>query len=435
MGGVNDSLIVYFGRSTTYNVAFLTALEKAGYKSGGRIQLDDKGFGTTLHPDAVIIDSSLGTDDEVEAFVKKLRGGAIPSLVIMVIVGGQSDGAGCSDFCVKLLSAGASDVIGTDMDVDVFAARVAVAMKLADKTLPVPAVRPAGQAIRSMELGEVLGSRYELEAVLGIGGMGIVYRARDITLDRYVALKILPDDQNLRKHHIERFLREGEIMARLDIPEAVHIFDMGTEPVNYIVMELIQGEDLEQILETRLMSPGEMVECAIVVAKALDKIHKADIVHRDLKPSNIFKDSSGRIRILDFGISKLFNASVSLTRPGVTLGTPIYMAPEQLDSNMGPVSGRTDIYALGLIMYEMITGKVPFREDGMLNVIKEIVMGSPMSLRKVRPDIDPALDKIVMKATAKKPEARFASAGEMAKALEELDLSLPGYDKAAEGHE
>ena len=169
-------------------------------------------------------------------------------------------------------------------------------------------------------------------------------------------------------------------------------------------------------MQERLLSPAEMVRIAITVAKALYKVHQAGIVHRDLKPSNIFIDQKGRVRLLDFGISKLVDAPVMLTMPGSTLGTPIYMAPEQFDLSIGEVSARTDIYALGLIIYEALVGRVPFREDGIMNVIKEIVMGSPMSLRKVRPQVDPQLDKIVLKATSRKPEQRFQKALEMTEA-------------------
>lgn len=434
MSGSNrGAVVVYYGKGTTYNLAFLGALERAGYNSGGRATLSAEGLGQTLHPDVIIVDCGLATWPRAVDFIAQLRQNPDLSECVLIAIVSSQDGEGGEDPSIKLLAAGASDVVDVNTDPEVLVARIGVALRSYTKEVPIPKVRSAHSPVMTVGVGDTLG-HYRLEAILGIGGMGVVYRALDTDLDREVAIKVLPDDANLAKHHIERFLREAEIMARLNIPETVHIFDVGNQPVNYIVMELIQGHDLEQLLQERLLSPAEMVRVAITTAKALDKIHQVGIIHRDLKPSNILIDQKDRVRLLDFGISKLIDAPLMLTMPGSTLGTPVYMAPEQFDLSMGEVSPRTDIYALGLIIYEALVGRVPFREDGLMNVIKEIVMGSPMSLRKVRPQVDPQLDKIVLKATARKPDQRFANALEMAQALEKLNLSLPDYSVIKEGH-
>ena len=425
--------VVYYGKGTTYNLAFLNALEQAGYNSGGRAVLSAEGLGQSLNPDIIVIDCAVANWTQTVDFIAELRQNKALQECVLVAIVSSKDGENGEDPSIKLFAAGVSDVIDVNTDPEVLVARIGVALRSYTKEVPIPKVRSSRTQVEVVGVGDTLG-RYHLEAILGIGGMGVVYKAVDTDLDREVAVKVLPDDANLAKHHVERFLREAEIMARLNIPETVHIFDVGSQPVNYIVMDLVKGRDLEQLLQERLLSPAEVVRIAITVAKALYKIHQAGIVHRDLKPSNILIDHKGRVRLLDFGISKLLDAPVLLTMPGSTLGTPVYMAPEQFDLSMGEVTARTDIYALGLIIYEALVGRVPFREDGIMNVIKEIVMGSPMSLRKVRPQVDPKLDKIVLKATSRKPEQRFQNALKMAEALEALDLSLPDYSVIKEGH-
>ncbi|MGM9991443.1 MAG: serine/threonine-protein kinase [Candidatus Bruticola sp.] len=428
-----DITVVYYGKGTTYNLAFLSALERAGYISGGRTSISADGLGAEIIPDVIIIDCALATVDQVAEFIAQLRQPVqLADCVIVAVISSRDNSFG-EEPSVKLLTAGASDVVDINTDPDVLTARVGAALRACSKNVPISNVRSSRRPVCNIGVGDTLG-RYELTTILGIGGMGVVYKAVDKDLEREVAIKVLPDNADLSKRQIERFLREAEIMARLSIPETVHIFDVGSTPVNYIVMDLIQGHDLERLLSERLLSPAETVQIAATTARALHKIHQAGIVHRDLKPSNIFTDKNGKVRILDFGISKLLDAPVLLTLPGSTLGTPVYMAPEQLDSSLGEISARTDIYALGLIIYEAITGRVPFREDGVMNIIKEIVMGSPMSLRKVRPQVDPKLDQIVLKATARKPAQRYNSALEMADDLEKLDLTLPDYNTVKEGH-
>ncbi|MGM9998353.1 MAG: protein kinase [Candidatus Bruticola sp.] len=431
--GNRGASVVYYGKGTTYNLAFLNALERAGYTSGGRTALSSEGLGSNIIPDVIIIDCALATVSKVAEFTAELRRVATFAECVIIAVTSPRDNSFGEEPCVKLFESGVSDVIDINTNPLVLTARIAAALRAYSKDVPISNIRSARGPVCDIGVGDTLG-RYELTNILGIGGMGVVYKAVDKDLEREVAIKVLPDNADLSKRQIERFLREAEIMARLDMPETVHIFDVGSTPVNYIVMDLIKGHDLEQLLSERLLSPAETVRIAATTARALYKIHQAGIIHRDLKPSNIFTDKNGRVRILDFGISKLLDAPVLLTLPGSTLGTPVYMAPEQLDSSLGEVSVCTDIYALGLIIYEALVGRVPFREDGVMNLIKEIVMGSPMSLRKVRPNVDPKLDQIVLKATARKPAQRYASALEMAIDLEKLDLTLPDYSVIKEGH-
>ena len=425
---MSTSSVVYFGKGTSYNLAFISALEKAGYTSGGRSKLSCEGLGEKLVPDIVVVDTSLAPLEEIVEFLQGLhRNVTLKNSVFVAVVPYDEMGRTENNPGVVLLGKGiVNEAVASDSEPDVFVARVAVALHLANKIVPTPLVRSSSMPTAKVNTGDII-DHYCLDTVLGIGGMGVVYKATDINLDRTVALKVLLDDINLKKIQVERFLREGEIMARLGVPGIVKILDIGHEPVNYLVMEFIEGQDLEQIIEDHLLTPAEIVKIAISVAKSLHKIHEAGIIHRDLKPSNISVGNNGRIYILDFGISKLVDAKVLLTMPGTVLGTQVYMAPEQLDSRMGEVSCQTDIYALGLIMYESMVGVAPFHEKGIFNIIKEIVTGSPMAMHKVRPEIDPNLEKIILKATARKPCQRFATALEMAESLEKLDLTLPDY--------
>ena len=414
----HESTLIFFGRNTQANISFLSYLEQAGYNHGNRAMLNAEGLGERFVPEALIIDSGLASMEKVISFVETLRAKeGLKEAAILVLVSQRELAEDALDPSVALFQAGASDVLSEESAPEVLVARLNTALRLLEKERPIPLTRSSHYPIFTAGIGDVLG-HYRLDSIRGIGGMGMVYKGFDLRLERPVAVKVLPDDINLKKAHVERFLREAEIMARLNLPEVVRILDLGQEPVNYIVMEYIQGSDFEQILGDGTLPPQEVMAMARQVARILHRIHEASIIHRDLKPSNIFRDLQGRIRLLDFGISKLLDAVVPLTRPGATMGTPVYMAPEQFEHKLGEIGRWTDIYALGVIIYELIVGDVPFRQLGIVNTIKEIVMGSPMALRKVRPDIDPRLEKVVLKATARQPHKRYATALEMAEALE-----------------
>jgi len=418
----DESNVIYLGRCNTYNLAYANALSEAGFNVINITELQDSFLEKANEVGIIIIDSTVGEVGRIELLLSELR--AEDRITIAVVP--DEDESYASELSVRFLKAGAGDTVTASGDTEVFLARLTTLMRLSGRDIANVRSKAALNSEYTLDVGDVV-DHYRLDVVLGIGGMGVVYKATDLNLDRSVALKILPSGVNLKESLIKRFLREGEIMAHLQVPEAVRIYDVGSKPLNYIVMELISGVDLENILLERLFSPKEAVRVVSGLAKALYKIHEAGVIHRDLKPSNILLDSRGRWRILDFGISKLMDAELTLTRPGAVMGTPDYMAPEQIDDKAGPIDARTDIYAMGIMMYEMMTGKVPFKETGFVNVLKEIVFGNPISLRREIPDIDVNLDKIVRKATSRKQKDRYQNMQEMAQALDALNVNQPSY--------
>lgn len=418
----DESNVIYLGRCNTYNLAYANALSEAGFNVINLTELQDSFLQKANEAGIIIIDSSVDEAGRIELLLSELS--AEDRITIVVVP--DEDESCAAEMSVRFLKAGAGDTVTASGDTEVFLARLTTLMRMSGRDIAGVRSKAALNSEYTLDVGDVV-DHYRLDAVLGIGGMGVVYKAVDLNLDRSVAIKILPSGVNLKESLIKRFLREGEIMAHLQVPEAVRIYDVGSKPLNYIVMELISGIDLENILLERLFSPKEAVRVVSGLAKALYKIHEAGVVHRDLKPSNILLDSRGRWRILDFGISKLMDAELTLTRPGAVMGTPDYMAPEQIDDKAGPIDARTDIYAMGIMMYEMMTGKVPFKETGFVNVLKEIVFGNPISLRKEIPDIDVNLDNIVRKATCRKQKDRYQNMQEMAQALDALNVDQPSY--------
>lgn len=367
--------------------------------------------------DIVVIDGKDSADSAVEQLLIELRR-AIPMQVLPILVAVEQED---SNSVVRFLQAGANDIIHAGWESKLLRARFQSQLRAVPKNngaASAPASAPRSASSLALVPGDVLG-HYRLDSVVGIGGMGVVYKATDTLLDRVVAIKVLPDDVAMNARHLARFRREGEIMARVNHPQVVRILDIGDEPANYLVMEYIQGQDIDDILQSGLYSPRKAAELIRQVALVLAEVHNAQIVHRDLKPGNLIVDEAGIVHVLDFGISKLVDAEVALTRPGSTMGTPAYMAPEQLDDKLGPIDGRTDIYSLGLILYELVAGNVPFRSEGFFNMVKEILVGSPMSLRAVNKDVHPLLDKVVLKATSRQADKRYVNMTELAEALAE----------------
>jgi serine/threonine protein kinase len=262
--------------------------------------------------------------------------------------------------------------------------------------------------------------RYLLTERLGIGGMAAVFKAYQQTLDRYVAVKILHPLVAADETFLARFRREARAVAALRHPHIVQVYDFGNDGDRYyMAMEYVEGLTLKQRLEAlrqagECMPVGEAVRIAIQVADALAYAHEQGMVHRDVKPGNILVEKKGRVVLSDFGIVHMMEG----TRYTLTsiLGTPDYMSPEQ---GMGqPVDGRSDIYSLGAVLYEMLTGRVPFTADTLLAVIFKHVQEPLPPLRAINPDVPEAVEQVVVKAMAKKPGERFATANDMAEALQ-----------------
>jgi hypothetical protein len=254
--------------------------------------------------------------------------------------------------------------------------------------------------------------RYLIEAEVGRGGMGTVFRAHDPNLDRVVALK-LPHGQSANK---ERFQREARAAARVLHPNVCPIFDVGEhdgEP--FVVMAFIEGKSLSTYLDGAALSVMDAVRVAGEVLGALSAVHAAGIVHRDVKPGNVLIDAAGRVFLTDFGLA-LPEGGSHLTTDGVIVGTPAYMAPEQAGGRPGEVGPRTDVYAVGVLLYRMLTGGEPF-QGSPAEVVAAVLRDEPPSPRSLRPDVDLALEAIVIRALAKRPDDRFPDARSFAEAL------------------
>jgi serine/threonine protein kinase len=264
---------------------------------------------------------------------------------------------------------------------------------------------------------------YQIVTPLGEGGMAAVYKAYQFSVDRYVALKVLPRHFADDPQFIQRFDQEAKVLAGLQHPHILPVHDYGhAESYAYIVMPLLAGGDLADLLSTRRCTLEEIGRIISQVGDALDYAHSQGIVHRDVKPSNILIDQRGNCLLSDFGLAKLLEGNSSLTGSGYMIGTPSYMSPEQ---GMGQtLDGRSDIYALGVILYEMVTGQVPYRAETPMAVVFKHIQDPLPPPSKIDPSIPEALERVILKSLAKKPEDRFATPGDMVKALRAAILSV-----------
>jgi eukaryotic-like serine/threonine-protein kinase len=272
---------------------------------------------------------------------------------------------------------------------------------------------------------------YEVLAPIGAGGMGEVYRARDTRLGREVAVKVLPSDK-VSADRLQRFLREAQAASQINHPNVVAIHDIAeSRGVHFIVMELVAGQTLADALPPKGFAPAVVLDYARQIAASLAKAHACGTVHRDLKPANIMVTADGVIKILDFGLAKLREPSdasamvdndaqtaLDKTMPGMILGTAAYMSPEQAEGR--PADARSDIFSLGLVLYEMLTGQRAFREDSAISTMAAILHKEPRPLKEAAPQTPPELERVVTRCLRKQPEQRFQSAVDLRFALEDL---------------
>jgi serine/threonine-protein kinase len=275
----------------------------------------------------------------------------------------------------------------------------------------------------SLKVGTLLDERYRLDAQIGKGGMSTVYRAFDVVLEREVAVKVLHSDIAADKDQIERFRREARAVAQLSHPHIASVIDAGDDEAGgrggpYIVFEYVEGETLKQRIQRsgRLAIP-EAVAYAIEISRALGAAHDRGIVHRDVKPQNVLVDRAGSGKVTDFGIARTLDQK-SLTAAGRVLGTTDYVSPEQA---MGePVTGQSDIYSLGIVLFEMLTGDVPFHGDSQVAVAMKHVREEPPDVQTLRPEISSALAAVVDHCTAKDLNKRYPDTEELVADLEEV---------------
>ena len=281
------------------------------------------------------------------------------------------------------------------------------------------------EPVNTKSLGKATGvperlGRYVIERKLGRGAMGAVYLAKDPRINRAVALKVIPlekefEDEELAEARV-RFFREAESAGRLAHPNIVTVYDAGEDKhLAYIAMEYLKGAPLTEFTDPqRLLAPGKALELCARTAEALDYAHNQGVIHRDIKPANILynlRDDS--LKISDFGVARLTDNN--RTKTGIVLGTPMYMSPEQL--NAATLTGQSDLFSLGVTLYELLAGEVPFKADNIAVLMTKITTEEPAPISNRRAGVPPSVDAVILKAMAKSPENRFASGGEMAMAL------------------
>jgi len=262
---------------------------------------------------------------------------------------------------------------------------------------------------------QILAGRYELGAVLGRGATGVVHRGRDPVLRRDVAIKLLYTDLAREHETSARFQQEAQLAARIHHPNAVAIFDTGVHDGQpFIVMECLPGETLANRIAASPLPFDQVREVGTQILGALEAAHQCGVIHRDIKPSNLLLTSNGSVKVADFGIATASDRH-GLTNVGFVVGTLAYLAPERLRGL--PATAQSDVYATGVVLYEALTGRKPFATDTASSLLDQISNGSIIDIASLRPDVDPALKRVVMQALEKDPEARYASAAAMAQAL------------------
>ncbi len=268
-------------------------------------------------------------------------------------------------------------------------------------------------------MGKVLGNRYEITEKLGVGGMAEVFKAYDSLLQRPVTVKVLRSEFSADEEFVARFHREGQAVASLSHPNIVNVYDVGREgDVHYLVMEYVDGEDLKTVIKREgTLAPHRVVAVARQVCDALEHAHYHRIIHRDVKPHNILITRDGQAKLADFGIARECNAA-TLVQTKSLVGSVHYISPEQARGDTA--DAQSDIYALGVVLFEMLTGSVPFNGGNPVSVALKHIQDEVPSLKERNPAVNPEFDRIVRRAMAKIPIDRYASAREMARELKSI---------------
>src|SRR4051812_29988761 len=280
-------------------------------------------------------------------------------------------------------------------------------------------------------LDEVIADRYELEELVGTGGMSSVYKARDRLLERYVALKVLHPHYGEDEEYVERFRREARAVAQLSHPHIVTVIDRGQDGgQQFIVFEYVDGENLKQFVErTGPLPVRRAVELAVEIADALAFAHEHELVHRDVKPQNVLLTADGDAKVTDFGIARSLDVERGVTQTGTVLGTSNYLSPEQAGGK--PTTRATDVYSLGVVLFELLTGDVPFPGENFVAVAMKHINEPPPDIAARRPDLPLRLVAAVERALEKDPARRFRSMEELCAELRRClaELKTPDADR------
>jgi serine/threonine protein kinase len=274
--------------------------------------------------------------------------------------------------------------------------------------------------------------RYRIIKELGKGNMGVVYQAHDPQIDRMIALKVLRPDRMTSEDFVARFLKEARAIGRLSHPQIVTVYDVGEDQGSiYIAMEYLKGEPLNEVMKSGRLTVDQSVDIVRQVAQALDYANQKGIVHRDIKPSNIIVTHDLEVKLTDFGIARIEDSAAGYqTQAGEILGTPIYMSPEQV---MGKTAdGRSDLYSVGVLFYEMIVGRRPFKGNNLAAIFHSITHDVPESPMTVDPFITRALSDLIMKCLEKAPENRFQTGRQMVEALNQVSGDAPAVTVSGE---
>jgi len=314
------------------------------------------------------------------------------------------------------------------LDVSQFCSKCGTPIHPGDKAF-LSHTRTILRPIYELKPGTILAGKYKIEEVVGRGGMGIVYKAVDIKLKRCVALKFLPPELTQDTEAKERFILEAQTAAALTHPNICTIHEINEEEgESFIAMEYVEGKDLRDKLNKGPMEVEEVLDIVVQVAQGLDEAHKKNIIHRDIKSANVMMTEKGQAKIMDFGLAKVKGATI-LTRDGTTLGTVAYMSPEQARGE--ELDQRTDIWSLGVVMYEMLSGELPFKGDREASILYSVVHEEPKPIKEIKRDLPPELQQIVNKALKKRVESRYASAADMIEDLKKYQDVLKAEEMGA----
>jgi len=274
---------------------------------------------------------------------------------------------------------------------------------------------------RDLDAGVTFAGRYKIEQLLGRGGMGVVYRALDLQLDETVAIKTLPGDAMQRSaEELERFKREIRIARKITHRNVLRTYDYGEADGTYFIsMEYVRGYTLSDLL-AKPQSPRVSLSVVRQVSRGLEAAHEEGIVHRDIKPQNVLIDQRGEVKLMDFGISRMTEGNDSMTAAGLIIGTPHYMSPEQVRGES--LDARSDVYAMGILMYEVFCGKRPFESDALTAILGAHLTEIPRPPIEARPEIGAELNAIILRCLEKDRKNRYANAGELLEALDRLEM-------------